>query len=142
MEEANTPYCVTPSLVDQFASGWLADNGLAALSMRSGERLEPGEIIELCAGGRSLHELITLLCREQTRIDRCAALWKEALEAFESASRIWQDVPEDGDLVTYHRQQLERLRELAKDRCKLYQPSTEEWQTFLTLHRASIMSDL
>jgi hypothetical protein len=115
-----------PSLVEEFSQGWLTDNGLMALSVQADEAIKAEEIIELAAGARSIYELTTLLCREQTRLTECAKLWQEAREVFETAVRIWEDVPQDGELVTYHRCQLERLYGLALDRCELYNPSATE----------------
>jgi hypothetical protein len=42
MEENETQYRVSPTLVQQFAGGWLADENLTALSVRSGDRLGHG----------------------------------------------------------------------------------------------------
>jgi hypothetical protein len=92
MAENQTPYSLSPTLVEQFASGWLADSSLAALSIRSGQQLDLSEIIALCASAKSLYELVTLLCRQQSRIATCAALWQEAQSVFNSAAQTWQDV--------------------------------------------------
>jgi hypothetical protein len=139
MEET---YSLSTTLVEQFSSGWLADTRLAAISMRSGDRLETSEIIELAAGAKSLYNTITLLCRQQTRITECAALWKEALGVFEAAAQAWQDVPLDCELLACHRQQLEHLSNLCRDRLTLYQPSSAEWRTFLERRRATVWDGL
>src|SRR5690242_13301621 len=70
-------YSIEPSTVQLFATGWLADNGVAVLTVRSGEQLRPAEIIELAAGARALFSLVTLLCRRTDQIHDCAALWEE-----------------------------------------------------------------
>jgi hypothetical protein len=107
------------------------------MTVLSGESVDSAEIIELCGGARALYVLVTLLCREQSRITPCALLWQEALSIFEAASKIWQDVPLDGELVALHRRQLERLCDLARDRVALYTVNGAERRA-LAVRRADI----
>jgi hypothetical protein len=107
-------------LVQEFVAGWLADNGLTALSIRAGDPLAAGELIDLGAGAKSVFSLVALLSRQQTRIAQCAQLWQEALSAFEAAREAWADVAADGEVTRWHRSQLERLCDLAQDRLELY----------------------
>jgi hypothetical protein len=108
-------------LVEQFVSGWLADNGLVALSIRAGDRPRASELLDLVAGAKSVYSLVALLCRGQTRIANCATLWQETLNTFETARQAWDGIAEDGEVtLSWHLGQLERLCELSRDRLELY----------------------
>lgn len=121
MADEHTPNAVELSTVGIFAQGWSTDNALVALAVRNGEAPEQAEIIELIAGAQCVFSLVTIFCRQQTRIEDCAALWTEALELYAQALEHWVDVPlssHTGCLV----RALERLRERCADRLEVYRP--------------------
>jgi hypothetical protein len=111
---------VSPALVEEFAQGLLADNAVIALKVQSGDRLELTELVELAAATRALYNTATLASREFGRMDQCYALWAATAQVFEQLRAAWDSVPADGELVSFHRAQLERLCELALDRVELY----------------------
>jgi hypothetical protein len=127
MTENQAQYSVTPTLVEQFASGWLADNGLAVLSVRAGEELESAEIIALAAGTKTLFNLVTLLCREQSRIAECAQLWSEARDCFDTAFNAWHGtILKDKQELLCYLAELSRYAELASERVEFYSPNDAE----------------
>jgi hypothetical protein len=54
-------------LLREASSGWACDNGMAAMSIRSGDPVDPARLIELCSGARTLFSLATLVCRSLDR---------------------------------------------------------------------------
>jgi hypothetical protein len=120
MADTRPQYIVRALTVQQFALGFAADNQLLAENVANGAPVALSEIVELAAGARSLYNLATLASREYGRVHQCYALWTETRDQFETLCRAWTEVPPDGELVSWHRSQLERLRELAADRCELY----------------------
>jgi hypothetical protein len=119
-------YSIEPSTVQLFATGWLADNGVAVLTVRSGEQLRPAEIIDLAAGARALFSLVTLLCRRTDQIHDCAALWEETLVCYQRAQAAWADIETQDELLKAYLAQLARSIELAQDRRELY--NVEGWE--------------
>jgi hypothetical protein len=92
----------------------------------NGTTVELSEVVELAASVRSLYNLATLASRESGQIDQCHALWAETRKQFETLCQACADVPQDGELVSWHRAQLEHLYELAQDRVELYTISEAE----------------
>jgi hypothetical protein len=126
MANTRPQYIVHLAIVEQFALGLLADNQLMAESVASGTPIELSEVVELAAGIRSLYNLATLTSRELNRVKDCYTLWTETRDQFEQLCRAWAGVPQDGELISWHRAQLEHLRLLARDRTELYSISEAE----------------
>jgi hypothetical protein len=114
--------------VQDFASGLAADNTLTASSISLGEPVALGEIVELMASARALYDVATLASRELDRVKDCYTLWHRVHADFEGLCQAWDGVPQGGELVSWHRGQLEHLRELSANRCELYRGiESESW---------------
>jgi hypothetical protein len=73
---------------------------------------------QLCSGARTLFSLATLVCRSLDRILDCHRVWADTLETLRRAQAAWADVPAGQDpLLRFYLIQLERLNELALNRC-------------------------
>jgi len=117
---------MSPAFVEDFAIGLIADNVFLAQSVAAGESVTLGEALELAAGTRALYDLATLVSRDVELMEDCFVLWRETASKFEALCNAWADVPEDGEIVSWHRIQLQRLRALAIDRVELYQPESQD----------------
>ena len=126
---------MTQGILTEFASGWLTDSNLVALSIRNGDPVELSELIDLCAGARCLHSLATLACREFQRTRDCYRLWAETLETFQRALAAWEGI--DGEpLIAAYKRQLQRTIILALDRKNLYEISQSDREAFVRRHRS------
>jgi hypothetical protein len=114
---------MSPAFVEDFAIGLIADNVFLAQSVAAGESVTLGEALELAAGTRALYDLTTLASRDVELMEDCFVLWRATASKFEELCKAWAEVPEDGEIVSWHRIQLQRLRALAIDRVDLYQPA-------------------
>jgi len=106
--------------IEDFARSFLCDNRLAALACQAGEVINSEDIIDLAAEARALHMTLTLYCRGLDKVSECRELWLKAAEFFQAASKVWLNVPCDGELLSYHRALLVHLHEVSVDRVQLY----------------------
>jgi hypothetical protein len=127
------PKAVPPSIVEEFAQGWLMDSSLTALSISAGESVEPSELIELCSGAKTVFSLATLACREHDRVSDCYRMWTDTLEVFQQARAAWADVPMQDPLIRIYVMQLDRLVILSRDRIDLYTISEAERRQYIQL---------
>jgi hypothetical protein len=120
-------------LLSEFVSGWLVDSNLAAMSIRTGDPVDdPGELIELCSGAKTVFCLATLVCRGEHHIQDCRRLWCDMLETFRQARAAWADVPTSQDpLLRFYLIQLSRLVELTTSRIELYTITPAERQQYV-----------
>jgi hypothetical protein len=132
---------MTQEILSEFLAGWTMDNHLTAMSIRAGEPVDPGELIELCSGAKTVFSLGTLACRSLDRISACRQLWESILETFCRARTAWTDVPIDREpLLRFYLLQLERLNELGAARVDLYNISQNERLAFTRRHKDDIDS--
>jgi hypothetical protein len=123
-------------LLSEFSTGWTCDNGMAGMSIRAGEPVDPSELLELSAGAKALFSLATLAGRRHDRISDVHKLWVDMFEVFRKALAAWTGVPTDRDpMLLFYRKQLERLCELAAFRLDLYSVSQSERLTFVRRHK-------
>lgn len=107
--------------LEDFLRSTLCDNHLAAMALADGTPPAVDEVMRLAGQAQAVYMLSTLHC--QSLPDRVAshqALWQQVHEFYQNAVQIWTDVPQDGELLTSYRHELEALQSVASDRCELY----------------------
>jgi hypothetical protein len=129
---------MSPLEVEQFAQCLLADNSLAAQSVAAGESLPLAEVIELAAEARALYNVATLVTAELDGVEDCHSLWLQTRDQFQQLCAAWSDVPEDGELLNWHRLQLQRLATLATDRVELYCLANSDRRRLLVRRAADV----
>jgi len=108
-------------LLREVSSGWICDNGMAVMTARAGESVDPGELFELASNAKTMFNLSVLVCRQEHRITDCRELWADAHQTFCAAVSAWSDIPASQDsLLRFYLMQLHRLRELSAARVNLY----------------------
>jgi hypothetical protein len=107
---------VSPPDLQTFTHEVLCDNRLAA----GGQKLPLEAVVQLRAEIEAVFMLANLERRGLDLVKQHRELWKRTLQFFEAALAIWEGVPPDGELVSTHRRELERLAEIAKDRVLFY----------------------
>jgi hypothetical protein len=133
---------MTQDLVAEFSGGWTCDNAMMVTAIRAGESVDPGELIELCSGARTLFNLVTLVSRSLDRVSDCRRTWTDALETFREAQDAWIGVPTGHDpLLRFYLLQLERLNELATSRVDLYSISQSERVAFVRRYKSDLVED-
>ena len=111
---------MSPGDLQTFALEALHDNRLAAMAVEAGEKLSPQTVVQLRAEIEAIYILASLEGRGLDLIEQHKKLWKRTSDFFAAAVEIWEAVPPDGELVSVHRRELERLAEIAKDRVLFY----------------------
>ena len=103
----------------------LHDNRLAAMAVEAGEKLSLQTVVQLTAETEAIYILASLEGRGLDLIAQHRELWKRTSEFFDAAVAIWEGVPPDGELVSVHRRELQRLAEISKDRIEFYSVADE-----------------
>jgi len=108
---------VSPS---DLVSEALHDNRLAAMAVEVGEKLSLQTVVQLTAETQAIYVLTSLEGRGLDLVKQHRELWERTSEFFAAEVAIWEAVQPDGELVSVHRRELERLAEIAKDRVLFY----------------------
>jgi hypothetical protein len=136
MEVNDTTKISVLAIIPEFASGWMMDSSLAALSVRAGEPLGEEHLIELCSGAKTLFDLTTLASRGIDRVSDCRKHWADTLETFRKALAAWADVPlGEEPLLRFYLMQLGRLCDLAASRVDLFTISGSDRQAFVKRYK-------
>jgi hypothetical protein len=116
---------VSPSDLQAFACEALYDNKLAAMAVEAGEKLSLETVVQLSAEIEAIYMLTGLEGRGLDLVKQHKELWKRTSEFFDVAVAIWEPVAPDGELLSAHRRELERLAEICKDRVEFFTVTVE-----------------
>jgi len=113
---------VSPS---DLVSEALHDNRLAAMAVEAGEKLSLQTVVQLTAETQAIYVLTSLEGRGLDLVKQHRELWERTSEFFAAAVAIWEPVAPDGELLSAHRRELERLAEICKDRVEFFTVTVE-----------------
>jgi hypothetical protein len=90
---------MSTQLVEELAFGLKIDNALMAQAIAAGEQVTLTQTLELVAAARALFNTVALASRGFDRVQDCYKLWLSTRDQFDQLCRIWDDVPQNGELI-------------------------------------------
>jgi hypothetical protein len=120
------PRRMQQEIVSELAFGLKSDTALLTESIVCGEKAELSEAMSLAAMVESLYITATLESRQLGQVQACFELWAEVARLFDELYVWWIDVRTDDPSIVWLRSRIRHFRELAQDRCELYNVSERE----------------